>query len=354
MDGGMTIYKAIFLLFFVLLSGCASQLTGESKPVPAEKAIEQQNLVVGKPHRDELQSGGVGPDVVLIAAGQFMMGSAEDEVGRYSNEGPQHVVNFARPFLMGKTEVTMAQFRQFVEATSYKTEGERNSGSFLRDASAEWGRWQLKQDVNWRLDHEGKPSRDDNPVVHVSWNDAQAYLEWLSEETGKRYRLPSEAELEYANRAGSNASYWWGEGTPPEKLANIRGDGDEAVANPLTWEHTGQEIGFLHELGDLPATFKNYSDGYHGLAPVANFSANPFGVFDTAGNVWEWAQDCWHYDYNKAPADGGAWVEKKCDERVVKGGSFYCFPTHVRSANRWSRWPEMRNMYIGFRVARDL
>jgi len=346
--------KTIFLLCFLLLSGCASLVDGELKPVAAEKAIEQQNLTLGKPYRDELQSGGVGPDVVLVPAGQFLMGSAEAEAGRYTNEGPQHMVKFARPFLLGKTEITVAQFRHFVGITGYETDAERNSGSFLRDANSERGRWRLKQEVNWRFDHEGKPSREENPVVHVSWNDVQVYLKWLSKETGKHYRLPSEAELEYANRAGSDDPYWWGKGTPPQKLANIRGDGDELVANPLTWKHTGQERGFLLQAGDLPVTFDNYSDGFHGLAPVANFSANPFGLFDTAGNVWEWAQDCWHYNYKNAPTDGSAWVEKKCDERVVKGGSFYCFPTHVRSANRWSRWPELRNMYIGFRVARDL
>lgn len=349
----MTFFRMLFVVNISFIAGCAA-LSGTTELEPVADAIKRQNLVEAKPHRDMLRSGGVGPQITLIPAGQFMMGSPQSEVGRYNNEGPQHVVNIARPFLLGVTEVTLAQFRHFVESSNYETDGERNSGSFLRDPDAERGRWRLKQDVNWRFDHEGKLSREENPVVHVSWNDAQAYLAWLSRETGERYRLPSEAELEYANRAGSQGAYWWGEGAPLKQLANIRGDGDEAVANPLTWKHTGQELGFLRRVGDLPLTFKSYSDGFNGLAPVANFSANPFGLFDTAGNVWEWTQDCWHFNYRKAPTDGSAWVEKICDHRVVRGGSYYCFPTHVRSANRWSRWPEFRNMYIGFRVARDL
>lgn len=350
----MSFFRILFAVNMSLLASCAS-LTGEAPLEPVKDAIKRQNLVETKPYWDALRSGGIGPKVTLIPAGQFMMGSSDDEIGRYINEGPQHLVKIARPFLLGTTEVSVAQFRHFVEMTGYKTDGERNSGSFLRDARAERGKWRLKQEVNWRFDHEGKLSRDDNPVVHVSWNDAQAYLGWLSEETAEHYRLPSEAELEYANRAGSPEPYWWGEGTPSQKIANIRGDGDETVADPLTWKHTGQERGFLLQAGEgLPVTFKNYSDGFHGLAPVANFSSNPFGLFDTAGNVWEWVQDCWHFNYKNAPVDGSAWVEEKCDQRVVRGGSFYCFPTHVRSANRWSRWPELRNMYIGFRVARDL
>ena len=282
------------------------------------------------------------------------MGSPIGESGRYADEGPQHKVTFKKPFYLGLTEVTVGQFRRFVKATGYRTDGERNTGSFIRDASAKQAGWRLRSEVNWRLDHEGKPSPDENPVVHVSWYDAQAYLSWLSKETGQVYRLPSEAETEYSNRAGSKGQFWWGEDSPTENLANIRGDKDKAVANPRTWEKTPIEVQYAFREGKTPEVFEGYGDGFHGLAPVGNFSVNPFGLFDTAGNVWEWVQDCWHNDYNGAPSDGSAWVDnEKCGTRIARGGSFYCFPRHVRSANRWGRWPEFRNMYIGFRVARD-
>ncbi|WP_455217744.1 formylglycine-generating enzyme family protein, partial [Kaarinaea lacus] len=186
--------------------------------------------------QDSLASGGYAPKIVSIPPGQFMMGSPDDEPGRYYNEGPQHLVTFMKPFYLGLTEVTVGQFRQFVEATGYQTDAERNTGSFLRDITEENAPWRLRKDVNWRMDHEGKPSNDKNPVVHVSWNDAQAYLAWLSKETGNEYRLPSEAELEYSNRAGSEGLYWWGEGSPQDNLTNVRGDKDKAVANPKTWE----------------------------------------------------------------------------------------------------------------------
>lgn len=342
----ITPYLSVLLLF-----GCAS-LSG---PLPAELTINQQNLIEAKSHQDNLESGGLGPKVIMLPAGEFTMGSSEDEAGRYANEGPQHLVRISQPFFMGLTEATVAQFRRFVSATGYKTDAENNTGSFLRDASVERGQWRLRKHVNWRLDHEGKESHDDNPVVHVSWNDAQAYLEWLSDETGETYRLPSEAELEYANRAGSSGHYWWGNGTPPDKLVNIRGDQDESVANPVTWERTPGEYRYALAEGDTLLIFEDYGDGTHGLAPVGNFSPNPFGLHDTTGNVWEWAQDCWHENYINAPQDGSAWINpEKCGMRIVRGGSFYCFPRHMRSANRWGRWAEFRNMYIGFRVARDL
>jgi formylglycine-generating enzyme required for sulfatase activity len=302
--------------------------------------------------QDNLQSGGQGPPLVQVPAGRFVMGSPEDEAGRYPDEGPQHTVVFAQAFLLGKTEVTVAQFRTFVQATGYKTDAEKNTGSFLRDPTT--GNWSLKGGINWRFDHVGKPNQDNNPVVHVSWQDATAYVQWLSKETRQHYRLPSEAELEYANRAGSQQPYWWGNHAPPAKSVNVKGDRDYRVADSRLWEHTTTEQQYAFREGETPIYFQDYGDGYHGLAPAGNFAPNAFGLFDTTGNVWEWVQDCWHKNYEGAPTDGSAWTTGSCEQRIVRGGSFYCYPRHVRSANRWPRWPEFRNMYIGFRVARDL
>lgn len=302
--------------------------------------------------QDSLHTGGTAPLLIEIPSGRFLMGSAEDEAGRYPDEGPQHQVVIAQPFLLGKTEVTVAQFRAFIEDSGYKTDAEKDNGSFLRLPSS--GSWYLDPNINWRFDHAGNRNKDENPVVHVSWRDAQAYLKWLSEETGKHYRLPSEAELEYANRAGSQEPFWWGKASPPAQSVNVKGDRDYRVANKRTWEHTSAEQDYAFREGDTAVYFQDYGDNFHGLAPAGNFSPNPFGLYDTTGNVWEWVEDCWHDNYEGAPSDGSAWVADRCEERIVRGGSFYCYPRHVRSANRWRRWPEFRNMYIGFRVARDL
>jgi len=350
----MILIRLLPYIAILPLIGCTAPLLDVQGQKPAAMASKHQGVVEKHQHQDTLASGGYGPRLILIPEGHFLMGSPEGEPGRYTNEGPQHEVSFERPFYLGLTEVTVGQYRRFVKATGYLTDGERNTGSYIRDDTVERGPWRLRPEINWRMDHEGNPSHDDNPVVHVSWYDAQAYLAWLSKETGKIYRLPSEAELEYGNRAGSGGQFWWGESTPAEKLVNIRGDKDKLVANPRTWEHTPVEIQYAFKEGDTPEIFEGYGDGFHGLAPVGSFSPNPFGLFDTTGNVWEWVQDCWHNDYIGAPTDGSAWVDKEnCAMRIVKGGSFYCFPRHMRSANRWERWAEFRNMYIGFRVARD-
>ena len=344
----MRVFRISTGVCLLLLAGCAGQnavVQSGAKISPVEKETVQ----------DVLANGGFGPKLVKIPAGQFIMGSPENEPGRYNNEGPQHLVTFKKPFYLGLTEVSVGQFRRFVEATGYLTDGERNNGSYMRDNTIKNAPWRFRENVNWRMDHEGKVSIDDNPVVHVSWNDAQAYLAWLSKETGQKYRLPSEAELEYGNRAGSDGMFWWGEGSPQDNLTNVRGDKDRAFANPVTWERTPGEVSHAFAEGNTAELFKDFGDGFHGLAPVGNFSPNPFGLHDTTGNVWEWAEDCWHDNYVDAPTDGSAWIKgSDCVQRVIRGGSYYCYPRHVRSANRWVHWPEMRTMHIGFRVARDL
>lgn len=147
-------------------------------------------------------------------------------------------------------------------------------------------------------------------------------MDWLSTATGQRYHLPSEAEFEYANRAGSAGAYWWGNGAPREVVANLRGEHDRALADG-TWEFTPLEKDYLQAGGAQPLLFAGYGDGYWWPAPVASFTANRFGVHDMTGNVWEWTADCWHDDYTGAPADGRVWAESAdCESRVVRGGSF--------------------------------
>jgi formylglycine-generating enzyme required for sulfatase activity len=159
-------------------------------------------------------------------------------------------------------------------------------------------------------------------VINVSWKEAVAYAEWLSKQTGKRYRLPTEAEWEYAARAGTEAAYWWGNEVG-KNHANCAGCGSQ-------WE--GKQT-----------------------APVGSFASNPWGLHDTAGNVYEWVQDCWHEDYEGAPADGSGslWEEGVC-VRVIRGGSLNLKPWSVRSANRSKDVPFNRYINLGFRLARDI
>jgi formylglycine-generating enzyme required for sulfatase activity len=275
------------------------------------------------------------PDSVVIVAGSFMMGSPTSEHGRKDNEGPQHRVTFSRGFALGQHEVTVAEFREFVSQTRYRTDAEREHFSFIYNHRS--GRLTRHDDVNWKMNYEGGEAGDGDPVVHVSWNDAQAYVDWLAEGTAKPYRLPSEAEFEYALRGGKNTMYWWGRGSPRHIVENITGEADISRSN-RNWS----------------TSFRNYSDQFWGPAPVGSFKPSPYGLFDIGGNVGEWVQDCWHETYMRAPVDGSAWVNPGCKLRVIRGGYWASSPDQTRSAFRLSAKPNSHDARIGFRIARDL
>jgi formylglycine-generating enzyme required for sulfatase activity len=275
------------------------------------------------------------PESVIVLAGSFNMGSSAFEDGRRDNEGPRHRVSFRRGFAMGKTEVTVEQFRDFVEATGHKTDAEKYENSTVYDHYS--GRLTPKEDINWRFNYEGKEAADNDPVVHVSWNDAYAYVRWLANGTGKRYRLPSEAEFEYALRAGSNTRYWWGDGSPSAAVENLTGEHDTSRGRRQWSTH-----------------FAGYGDKFWGPAPVGSFEPNPNRLFDMGGNVGEWVMDCWHDSYIRAPEDGSAWVNPGCKMRVIRGAYWASSPDQARSAYRVSAQPERRDARIGFRILRDL
>jgi formylglycine-generating enzyme required for sulfatase activity len=263
------------------------------------------------------------------------MGSAERERGRREDEAPRHAVAISRAFALGVTEVTVAEYRRFVEATGYQGDAEKQGQASFYDE--ENGRISLAADVNWAKDYRNETAGADLPVVHVSWNDAAAYVTWLAARTGHKYRLPTEAEFEYALRAGSSTPYWWGEGNPTRLVENLTGDGDRSPSK-RSWTKA----------------FPRYNDGYWGPAPVKHFAANAFELHDMAGNVSEWVEDCWHDSYLRAPVDGSAWVNKGCVRRVVRGGSWGSAPEQVRSASRIATPADVPSPRIGFRVARDL
>ncbi len=289
----------------------------------------------GETFTDSLRGGGRGPRMVVIPIGRFLMGSPESEQGRKRSEGPQRELSFPLGFAMGQTEVTVGDYRAFVEATGFVTEVEQTGQSDTYQERS--GRLVLRNGVTWKRDYKGSRARATEPVLHVTWNDAAAYANWLAESTSSAYRLPSEAEFEYSLRAGTQTRYWWGDDAPDRVLANLTG-ADDVSKGKRTWANG----------------FADYGDGFWGTAPVRSYEANPFGLFDIDGNTSEWVADCWHDNYSRAPSGTQPWVNPGCKLRVVRGGSWGSAPEQSRSAYRTGNGVSKGGARVGFRVARDL
>ncbi len=277
------------------------------------------------------------PRMVVIPAGEFTMGSPATDAGRGVDEGPQRQVAIAQAFALGRSEVTVAEFRRFADESGYQTEAERDgraqgcSGFIYADPAARMpGALAV---TSWRSP--GLAQADSHPVLCVSWNDARAYAQWLSKKTGKRYRLPTEAEWEYAARAGSVAARHWGD--DPVQACRFANVADQSRFQ--TWG-----FGQKHEC----------TDGHYFTAPAAGYSPNRFGLYDMLGNAWEWTEDCWNPSYAGAPADGSAWLAGDCAQRVARGGSWSTVPRFVRSATRYKNSADHRDNLTGFRLARTL
>jgi formylglycine-generating enzyme len=264
-------------------------------------------------------------DFVNIPAGRFRMGSPSHEKGRYRDEGPVHEVSI-RAFALSKYDVTRGDFAAFVQETGY------DAGNSCY--TFETGEWESHDGRNWRDPAFRQTDRD--PVVCVNLSDVHAYADWLGRKTGHRYRLPTEAEWEYAARAGTSSARFWGE-NPDEACAyaNVADrTAREQIADAKTWS--------LHEC----------SDGYAYTSPVGSFRPNPFGLYDMLGDVWQWTEDCYHKDYKGAPRDGSAWTTGSCELRVPRGGAWLIGPSDVRSASRVRDYPMNRFSSLGFRLAR--
>jgi len=300
-----------------------------------ESARVYASLKPGQSLRDDLSGGGKGPELVVLPIGSFQMGSPDKEADRKANEGPRHAVTISKAFAMARTEATVDEFRAFVNASGYTPSSRRAGGSTIYDEKT--GNMAEKRGVGWEHDHAGDRAEGSLPVIHVSWEDATAYADWLSKQTGKRYRLPSEAEFEYALRAGSQTRFPWGDGNPTRVVANLTGEKDRS-ASRRNWVNA----------------FPNYADGHWGPAPVRTYEPNRFGLHDLAGNVSEWVEDCWHENYQRAPTDGSAWVNPGCARRVIRGASWASAPDQTRSAFRLNAGTATTNARLGFRVVRDL
>lgn len=292
-------------------------------------------LSPGQTFSDPLVDGRRGPEMRVLPIGELLMGSPEGEPGRAKNEGPRHPVRLNLPFALAVTEVSVAAFQAFIDQSGYRTQADDVGASTIYDERT--GRMLERKRINWRYDHAGGKAALDLPVVHVSWNDAHAYAAWLAAQTGRPYRLPTEAEFEYALRAGSTSRYAWGDEEPARTLGNFAGSEDRS-ASGRNWVKS----------------FAGYADGFWGPAPTGSFPRNAFGLFDLEGNVSEWVEDCWHESYRRAPVDGSAWVNPGCTQRVGRGASWASAPDQVRSANRLKLAPDTTNARLGFRVALTL
>ena len=255
----------------------------------------------GEVFSDVLNSGGRGPEMVVIPAGQFRMGCASGQ-DCYNDSLPVHDVMISQAFAISKYEVTFADWDTCVESGGCGGYRPRDHGL-----------------------------RGTRPVVYVTWNHAQEYVSWLAHETGQGYRLLTEAEWEYVARAGSTALYSWGN---EDASSRANCDNGGSIASTVTC-----------------------SDPWNSTAPVGSFSANAFGMHDMHdmhGNVWEWVEDCWNESYAGAPSDGSAWLSGDCSKRIARGGSFVDPPATLRSSNRWGLDTGFGGGNFGFRVARTL
>lgn len=268
------------------------------------------------------------PSMTIVPAGSFRMGSPDDERPRDADEGPQRAVTIAKPFAIGTTEITRGEFAKFAQATNRKTAEEC---VVWADGKIGMGK------ANWRSP--GYAQSDDHPAVCVTWRDAEAYAAWLAKETGQPYRLPSEAEWEYAARGGTQSNYTFpgGENAACE-YGNVADRSAKAVMPNWRTADCDDGVGF-------------------GTAKVGSYKPNGYGLYDTVGNVWEWVADCYRPNFEGAPTDGSAWGNAgTCGAALDRGGGWTnLMPGHLRAANR-SRAPSPDNpaASLGFRVARGL
>ncbi len=251
-------------------------------------AVEDREPASGTVIQDRLNSGGRAPEMAYIRGGEFIMGSDRSQLA--SEERPSHRVGL-KSYAIGRYEVTFDEYSQFAKATGRS----------------------LPDDLGW--------GRGRRPVMNVSWEDASTYTVWLSRKTNKKYRLPTEAEWEYAAAAGNDTTYWWG-----------------------------------FQIGKNRANCFNCGSRWDrkSTAPIGGFEPNLYGLYNTAGNVMEWVADCYHNNYRGAPSNGGAWIDPGCRERVVRGGAFNKPGESLRTTKRSHHGADSKLFAVGFRLARDL
>ena len=319
------------------LSGGTLAGPGPSLAGDMQMGDEATTPRAGTVFRDRLKSGGEGPAMVVLPSGSFVMGSPGEQAMGQSEAHAQRMIHVSE-VAMGQMEVTRGEFAAFVSATGYRTDAERDTA--VRGSSAEGcvsllggSDFGWKVGTSWRAP--GFEQHDSHPVVCMSWNDAQAYVSWLSRETGQAYRLPSAAEQEYAIRAGTTTPWPWGD----DADAGCR-DANGADARLLTRFPSRNAMAC--------------DDGHVFTSPVGSMRANAFGLHDTVGNVLEWSADCEASGNAPVPTDGHAHDGADCGGRVLRGGSWADSPSWLRSSHHGREVPEVRASDVGFRVVRVL
>src|SRR6516225_10209840 len=291
--------RALIRAALVIDAGDVAELrvviAADRKATAPLSAAEERVL---KP-KDSFKECAQCPEMVVVPAGSFTMGSPDSEEERIEEEGPQHRVTFGKAFGVGRFAVT------FEEWDACVADGGCNG---YTPSDEGWGRGR-------------------RPVINVSWDDANTYAGWLSRKTGKTYRLLSEAEREYVTRAGTTTPFWWGTSISTQQ-ANYNGN-------------------------------YTYGTGAKGVSRrqtvlVDSFQPNSWGLYQVHGNVWEWTEDCWHNNYFGAPSDGAAWTSGDCSDRVIRGGAWYFYPWLLRAAFRLGNSADGRENVVGFRLGRTL
>ncbi len=242
---------------------------------------------------DHFKECGSCPEMIVVPAGQFIMGASENEPGSTPDERPQHQVSFTQSFSVGRFPVTFDEWDACLAAM----------GCSYRPSDQNWGR--------------GK-----QPVIGILWDDANEYVGWLSRKTGRSYRLLSEAEREYVTRAGTSSAFWWG-----DDITSL-----QANSAPPTLDHSQPQ--------------------FSKTVQVDSFGPNPWGFFQVHGNVYDWVEDCGNDNYENAPSDGTAWIKGNCDVHMLRGGAFSRRPETLRSAARLWSGSANRMIYMSLRVAR--
>jgi formylglycine-generating enzyme required for sulfatase activity len=299
-----TVWRRVGYWFAALLFGLPAA-TAWAFPVAADEITDQLTLEMRIPKalsraeeralkpKDQFKECDGCPQMVVVPAGEFMMGSPEDEEGHTSDEAPQHKVRFLTPFAVGRSAITFDEWDACVA-----DRGCRN----YRPPDRGWGRGR-------------------QPVIAIWWDDAFAYVKWLAQKTSKNYRLLSEAEREYVTRAGTTTPFWWG---------------SSISSNQANYLYRGEEV-------------------QRKTLPVDSFEPNPWGLYQVHGNVSEWIGDCWHYDYTGAPSDGSAWTDAECQHPMLRGGGWNSALWELRSASRAKAAAFALVLpAIGMRVARPL
>jgi formylglycine-generating enzyme required for sulfatase activity len=262
---------------------------------------EERALVPG----DHFKECRICPEMVVVPAGEFIMGAPLSEEGSAADESPQRTVTIAHAFAVGRFAITFDEWENCVASGGCKNHWPADRG---------WGRGR-------------------RPVINIWWEDARAYTAWLSQRTGQSYRLLTEAEREYVARAGTRTPFWWG-----QFITTDQANYDGTFGYPKAAEGKG--------------AFRRRT------LPVESFEPNPWGLYQVHGNVYEWVEDCWHGDYVGAPADGSAWVEPDCRRRVMRGGSYNFAPWHLRAAARGqiaaAAFAAGGVLGVGLRVARSV